>query len=141
MSLRKSVNAKLDSIVNMPSELKNQLVKIIEALLNSDNPIGTADNLINDGIEQVFDSTLNDLYKKADMAFDLLDFSFDNTEVNNLQIAFFEKLREIVVNLDKSLREIQKQVEAKKKDSKVEIKIKRFDLKDLKKFTNKKVLL
>lgn len=141
MSLKKSVNSKLE-LMNMPSQMKNKLSQIIELLLKSNNYINKpADELINDALEEVFDSSADDLYKQADLAFELLDLSFDNSEISSLQIAFFEKLREIVVNLDKSLREIQKQVEAKKKDSKVEIKIKRFDIKDLKKFTNKKVLL
>lgn len=141
MSLKKAVNTNLNSI-KAPSTIKNLLEKIIESLFSSDNSIidKKPEEIISIAINRVSTDLLDELTKQADLAFDLIDFSFNNGELGDLEVAFFEKLRKIITDLDKGLREIQRQVEAKKKDSKVEIKIKRFDVKDLEKYINKKIL-
>lgn len=141
MSLKKAVNTNLNSI-KAPSTIKNLLEKIIESLFSSDNSIidKKPEEIISIAVNRVSTDLLDELTKQADLAFDLIDFSFNNGELGDLEVAFFEKLRKIITDLDKGLREIQRQVEAKKKDSKVEIKIKRFDIKDLEKYINKKIL-
>lgn len=141
MSLKKAVTNNLNSI-KAPTSIKNLLEKIIESLFNSDNSIfdKKPEEIISIAVNRVSTNLLDELTKQADLAFDLIDFTFNNGELGDLEVAFFEKLRKIITDLDKGLREIQKQVEAKKKDSKVEIKIKRFDIKDLEKYINKKTL-
>ncbi|MFN8673965.1 MAG: hypothetical protein U0457_18030 [Candidatus Sericytochromatia bacterium] len=135
MSLKKAINTSLEKITTSSNILDMLKFNVDNILTEHSNPSSLkADEVIKDALDNTIDEIVNDLIRKADLSFELLDLSFDNYEIANAEISFLQKLREIIVNLDKGLREIQKKVEQKNKDSEVKIQIKRFDTKDLKKY-------
>lgn len=116
------------------SLLRTKLNSLFETkALSSINENSVIPDIVNESLEE----TVKNLIENAELAESLLDLSITPTSDGSL-IRLLEKFREIITTLDKTVRELEKEVEQKKKDSKVEIKIKRFDIRDIQ--TKKKIL-
>ncbi|MBC7474639.1 MAG: hypothetical protein H7263_10135 [Candidatus Sericytochromatia bacterium] len=113
--------------------VKEDFKDILSENLNSDKFIINGTNpqdILNDLISDMANLTIKKLIESADLAESLIDLSIEPSF--KIEIAFFEKLRSIITDLDQALRQLYQEVEKKSKDSKIEIKINRFDPKDLK---------
>lgn len=136
-----SITNKLNNFIES-SNIQESGASILRARLNSlfetralssINENSVIPDIVNDSLEE----TVSQLIENAEVAESLLNLSTIPTSDGNL-IKLLEKFREIITTLDKAVRELEKEVEQKKKDSKVEIKIKRFDIRDIQ--TKKKIL-
>ena len=140
LSLKKA-SSNLINEKNISPDLKSVLLEVLESLFKdglisaNSKPEQVVDNVISTATEE----NVRQFAKNAELAEEMLNLEFDMTEINSVELKFFEKLKDIIIKLDKGLKEIQKEVEAKNKLSEIKIHIKRFDVKDLKKYTNQKV--
>jgi hypothetical protein len=139
ISFKNEVN---EHINNLPLP-KNLIDKIRVSLINNINSnninfSSEPKKATNDLLGQIINERTKDLIKSAEELEGLLNLELTG-EISNIELNFFEKLREIISSLDKALYDNYKKSDDLKKDSKVEVKIKRFDIRDLKNISNKKI--
>ncbi len=115
--------------LSIKEDLKSSLLENLnsdKSIINSTNP----KEILNDLISDMANLTIKKLIENADLAESLIDLSIKPNF--KIEVAFFEKLRIIITDLDQALRQLHHEVDKKSKDSKIEIKINRFDPRDLK---------
>lgn len=135
-------NEIIDNIRELPikQNFKTTFLSKLDNYLKSHpiKPNDNVDDVTTDFLGKVINETIHNLIENAEFLESTLNLEI-SPDTSKLQLEFFEKLRSIITDLDKSLIEVKKRSEAKKADSKVEVKIKRFDMRDLKTVQNRKI--
>lgn len=128
MSFINKLNTEIDTF-NFKGNIKDTVLKKI--LQNIGNLTYKEDpkEVVVDYLEIALNETIADLIKGAELAESMINFGF--TSNIDLELNFLSKLREVITQLENSIKEVQKLEESKKKESKVEVKIKRFDIRDI----------
>ncbi|MFN8575584.1 MAG: hypothetical protein U0354_01880 [Candidatus Sericytochromatia bacterium] len=141
LTLKKDVINNINQL-NLPKGLINKIISSFNEK-NKTNSIGDISNsnsndVTNDLLGDIIRERTLELINNAEELEALLNLDIPNDTLK-AQVSFFEKLRSINLELDKALNENYKKIDSLKNDSKVDIKIKRFDVRELKNFTNKKI--
>lgn len=142
LALKKEV---VDNINQLP--LPKGLINKIVSSFNEKSKVNNLNiNLNTSSVKEVTNDLLGDIIREkiqelvnsTEELEALLNLDIPSDTIKS-QLSFFEKLRSINSDLDKALNENYKKIDALKNDSKVDVKIKRFDVRDLKNFTNKRL--
>jgi hypothetical protein len=123
------VSHRMDNLIKNPELRSKMQEKLIKAINNSEFLSDKTEVIISNVANSILAEMVDELIKNADLAEAMLDLSF-SPDIK-LDLALINKFKEILGELDKALKEVIELQAKKKKESKVDIPIKRFDIRDI----------